>query len=334
MPAERARVAVARDPVRRTGGAASPLSAHEPHELRVRAKRGERALATGVARRAVADLVEVQDDGALAIELVPVRADERAHALGERLLRAGQQHVHAEQLGIGALGEPQGEGDARRVVVLTLLDRRHRHVEQQRERQDQGDRRDELDDAQPGLLDAGEPDEAADQHEHERPEEGRERADRRQPPAPARRGGRARRGRCRGGRRAAASRARAGHPTRSRSASARRPSSRRVVTSVPLTSSSVSSTATSTSAAPSDGELDGQGAAHDRERGVDRVRELPGRPGVERLELRVPPECPQAAGQMAGGAPLGVGAGRPCAEAVDERLGLGERVDRHRSARG
>ena len=40
--------------------------------------------------------------------LVPVAAQKRAHALGERLLRAGQDNVDAEALGVRALGQAQG----------------------------------------------------------------------------------------------------------------------------------------------------------------------------------------------------------------------------------
>ena len=266
-------------------------------------------------------------------QLALVTVDECPHPFRQRLLRAGQNHVHAEQLGLGTLGEPQRQRDARRVVVLTLLDGCHRHVEEQREGDDQHDRRDELDDAQPRPLNTGEPDEAAGEHGDERPEEGAQRAHRGEPPAPGVAADepaaaavvvrdddeRAGRGPVSPGdhvlRRAPAEqpprrRERAAHVEQGEEEGGER------------------------EGRPRDGQLDGQRASHDREPGVERVRERPGGPDAERLELGLSPQCPQPAGEMAGRAPLGVGAGSAGAEAVDERLGLGERVDRHRPRRG
>jgi hypothetical protein len=46
-----------------------------------------------VARRAIADGVDVQDESALAVEARAVAQQEGPHALGERILGSREQHV-------------------------------------------------------------------------------------------------------------------------------------------------------------------------------------------------------------------------------------------------
>ena len=76
-----------------------------------------------------------------------MRLEEGAHALGHGLLRAGEEHVHAEALEeVEPLGEPEHDGDPGRVVVLAGTRGGEGDVEQQRDVQDQHHRGHELED--------------------------------------------------------------------------------------------------------------------------------------------------------------------------------------------
>ena len=192
-------VAVARDPVHERRGAAtcSALSRAQPHQLRMGAQRraarprGGCSAATrrrprrGSARPCARDRAR------------PGGAHEGAHPLGERLLRAGQQDVHAEQLAARRARRAAARARRRTRCRSRPAHAAHRHVEEQRERHDQRDGRHELDDAQPGPVDAGEPRRGS--------RRARARATRRRAASgpiaverggARRRGGRARRGRC------------------------------------------------------------------------------------------------------------------------------------------
>ena len=70
-----------------------------------------------------------------------------------------------------------------------------------------------------------------------------------------------------------------------------------------------------------------QHAADDREPGVDGISGGPPRPHREPLELNLPPELLEPLRKMLSSPPLGITAGRPRPELINERLGLGESVD-------
>ena len=107
---------------------------------------------------------------------------------------------------------------------------------------------------------------------------------------------------------------------------ARRPSSLRVVGAIPARSRKVRIVASRTSPVPSVALDDRDHAPDDRHSRVDGVAAGPRRPDGERLSLHLAPERLEPRGEMPGGPPLRVGAGRPGAELVDERLRLGESV--------
>ena len=140
----------------------------------------ERALAPGVADGAGADLVEIEDHGPLTRELALVAPDEAAHAGGQGLLAAREQHVDVKVIELPAepLRQNQGERDTRRIVVLPALGAREREVDQQGDGDDQDHGRDELGDRQRHTAHAGQAHQAAQEHRHRRPEERLERADR------------------------------------------------------------------------------------------------------------------------------------------------------------
>ena len=106
---------------------------------------------SALARCAVADLSRFST-GAVGRELLAVVLTNARHALRHRLLRAGEHHVDAEEL---------GSRGARRAAARARRPRRCRSrrrgggegdVEQQRDVEDQRDRREELQDRQRGPL--------------------------------------------------------------------------------------------------------------------------------------------------------------------------------------
>ena len=204
--------------------------------------------------------------------------------------------MDAEQLGLGALGEPQRQGDARRIVVLTLLDGCHRHVDEQRDGDDQDDRRDELDDAQPRP-----PTPASLTRQQARTATSDQRKGLSGPTTARRRrrrrGERARRGRCRSARRGRAPRrgpvAPGDHVLRR--TPAEQPARRRERAAHVEQGEQEGG---EREGGPRDRQLHRQRASDDRESRVECVRERPGGPDAERLELGLAPHCAQPAGEM------------------------------------
>jgi hypothetical protein len=116
------------------------------------------ALADLVGHLAVGDRVDVDEVGAGAVELLAAGADERAAALAEGLLRAGEHDPDVEvlrRLRGEVLGRGEDSRDARGVVVGAGDDLREGDVDEQEGRDDQDDRRDCLDRVEPGGVKAG-----------------------------------------------------------------------------------------------------------------------------------------------------------------------------------
>ena len=164
----------------------------------------DRALAAQVVDVAEGDRVEVDEEGAVAVQLLAVGGACSGHALGVALLGAGEDDPDVEVAAGGSASSRSAtertRGDAGGVVVGAGHDLREGDVDQQRER-DQPDRgRHQLGDREPARLDAGQPQRrCSEQERHDAgPEDQADRAE-------------AGRGRARGGGWASAHRAGAEH---------------------------------------------------------------------------------------------------------------------------
>src|SRR4051794_25036077 len=119
-----------------------------------------RALAVEVVDGAVGEGVEVDEVGAGAVELLAVAPDPRRHSLRVALLRPGEEDPDIEvlrRLGVKRLSGGEHRGYSGGVVVGAGNDAGEGDVNEQDECEEEDEGGEELDDAQPGGVDAGQP---------------------------------------------------------------------------------------------------------------------------------------------------------------------------------
>ena len=152
----------------------------ELHEALVHVVRDRQALAGLVAHGSRPDRVEDDEVGVLPVDALAVGAEEGPHSLHLALLGAGEQEPDVEVLrclGIELLGQREGGGHARGVVVGAGDDIGELDVREEEHADQQDQRRDQLEEGDQAGVDAGHPGAEDREEDRERPEEDAERRD-------------------------------------------------------------------------------------------------------------------------------------------------------------